>query len=70
MFELRIRQIKCDADREHLQEYLSKLTEWSEKWQMLFNFGKCKCLHTGRGKEDVQYKMCSIVLNITVKKPT
>ena len=22
---------------------------WSEKWQMLFNFGKCKCLHTASG---------------------
>ena len=40
------RKIKCDADRQHLQDDLNKLIEWSEKWQMLFNFGKCKCLHT------------------------
>ena len=26
---------------------LDILVKWSEKWQMLFNFGKCKCLHTG-----------------------
>ena len=24
---------------------------------MLFNFGKCKCLHTGLGNLDVNYKM-------------
>ena len=43
------RKIKSDADRQHLQDDLNKLIEWSEKWQMLFNFGKCKCLHTGQG---------------------
>ena len=26
---------------------LVKLVKWSEKWQMLLNFGKCKCLHIG-----------------------
>ena len=31
------RKIKSDADRKQLQDYLNKLTEWSEKWQMLFN---------------------------------
>ena len=48
------RKIKSDADRHHLQVDPTKLTEWSEKWQMLFNFGKCKCLHTGHGNEDAQ----------------
>ena len=43
------RKIKSDADRQHLQDDLNKLIEWSEKCQMLFNFGKCKCLHTGHG---------------------
>ena len=33
------RQIKSEADIQHLQDDLNKLTEWSEKWQMLFNFG-------------------------------
>ena len=32
------RKIKSDADRQHLQDDLNKLIEWSEKWQMLFNF--------------------------------
>ena len=51
------RKIKSDADRQHLQDDLNKLIEWSEKWHMLFKFGKCKCLHTGHGNEDAQYTM-------------
>ena len=35
---------------------------------MLFNFGKYKCLHTGYGNEDAQYRMCGTVLNTTLKK--
>ena len=34
---------------------------------MLFNFRKCKCLHTGHGNEDAQYTMVGTVLNTTVK---
>ena len=28
----------------------------------MFNFGKCKCLHTGHGNLDVNYKMGDNVL--------
>ena len=31
------RTTKIDANRQHLQDDLNKLIEWSEKWQMLFN---------------------------------
>ena len=62
------RKIKSDAHRQHLQDDLNKLIEWSEKWQMLFNFGKCKCLHTGHGNEDAQYTMGDTVLNTTLKE--
>ena len=62
------RKIKSDADIQHLQDDLNKLIEWSEKWQMLFNFGKCKCLHTGHGNEDAQYTMGDTVLNTTLKE--
>ena len=62
------RKIKSDTDRQQLQDDLNKLTEWSEKWQMLFNYGKCKCLHTGHGNEDAQYTMGDTVLNTTVKE--
>ena len=60
------RKNKSDADRQQLQDDLNKLTEWFEKWQMLFNYGKCKCLRSGN--EDVQYTMGDTVLNTTVKE--
>ena len=34
----------------------------------LFNFGKCKCLHTGHGNLDINYNMGGIVLGTTVKE--
>ena len=57
-----------DGDRQHLQDNLNKLTEWSEKWQILFIFGKCKCLQTGHGNTDTQFTMGGTVLNTTVKE--
>ena len=62
------RKIKSDADRQHLQDDLNMLTEWSVKWQILFNFGKCKCLNTGHGNEDAQYTMGGTILNTTLKE--
>ena len=47
-------KIKRDGDRQQIQDDLNKMTEWPEKWQMLLNFCKCKCLHTGHWNEDVQ----------------
>ena len=41
---------------------------WSEKWQMLFNFGKCKCLHTGHWNLDINYKTGDTVVGTTVKE--
>ena len=37
------RKVKEIGDKQHLQDDIDKLVKWSEKWQMLFNFGKCKC---------------------------
>ncbi len=34
------RKIQTDADAQQLQDDLNKMTEWSEKWQVLFNVGK------------------------------
>ena len=31
---------------------------------MLFNFGKCKCLHAGHGNLDVKYKMGDNVIGV------
>ena len=60
------RRVNNDGDKQHLQNYLDRLVKWSEKWQMLFNFGKCKCLHIGHGNLDVNYKMRDTVIGTTV----
>ena len=62
------RKVNTDGDKQHLQNDLDRLVKWSEKWQMVFNFGKCICLHTGHGNMDVNYKMGDTVLGTTVKE--
>ena len=55
-------------DKQHLQEDIDQLVKWSAKWQMLFNFGKCKCLHTGPGNTGMNYEMGGTILSKTVKE--
>ena len=38
--------------------------------QMLYNFGKCKCLHTGPGNTGMNYEMGGTFLSQTVKEKT
>ena len=52
----------------NLQDDIDKLVKWSEKWQMLFNFGKCKCLHIGPGNTSMTYQMGGTILSMTVKE--
>lgn len=33
-------------DCEIIQKNLNHISEWSEKWEMSFNFNKCKVMHT------------------------
>ena len=61
------RKVNTDGDK-HLQNDLNRLVKWSEKWQMLFNFGKCKCQYTGHGNLDENYKMGDTVLYTTIKE--
>ena len=49
------------GDKQKLQDDIDKLVKWSEKWQMIFNFGKCKCLHTGPGNMGMNYEMGAIL---------
>ena len=51
-----------------LQDDIDKLVKWSEKWQMLFNCLKCKCLHTGPGNTGMNYEMGGTILSKTVKE--
>ena len=47
---------------------IDKLVRWSEKWQMLFNVGKCKCLHTWPGNTVMNYEMGGTILSKTGKE--
>ena len=49
------RKTKEIVDKQKLQEDMDKLVRWSEKWQMLFNVGKCTCLHTWPGNTVMNY---------------
>ena len=62
------RKVNTDGDKQHLQNDLERLVKWSEKWQILLIFWKCKCLHTGHGNVDVNYKMGDTFLGTTVKE--
>ena len=62
------RKIKGNGDKQQLQDDIDKLIKWSEKWQMLFNFQKCKCLHAGHGNTGVNYEMGGTMLCKTVKE--
>ena len=67
LFKL-FRKTKEIGDKCKLQGDIDKLVRWSGKWQMLFNFGKCKCLHTGPGNTGMNYEMGGIILSKTVKQ--
>ena len=62
------RTVKTDTDKETLQDDLTKLVKWSEKWQMLFNFGKCKCIHIGHGNVSKYYFISNTILGTSVKE--
>ena len=63
-----LRIVKEIGDKQNLQDYIDKLVKWSEKWQMLFNFGKCKCLHTGPENTGMNYEMGGTILSKPVKE--
>ncbi len=56
------------GDKQKLQDDIDILVRWSEKRQMLFNFGKCKCLHTGSGNAGMNYEMGGTILSKTVEE--
>ena len=62
------RKVKEIGEKQNSQDDIDKLVKWSEKWQMLFNFGKCKCLHTVSGNTGMNYAMGGTILSKTVKE--
>ena len=59
--------LNCSEKLRKLDD-IDKLVKWSEKCQMLFNFGKCQCLHTGPGNTGMNYEMGETILSKTVKE--
>ncbi len=45
------------GDRQSLQENLCKVSDWSVKWEMLFNIDKCQILLVGARNIKNDYKM-------------
>ena len=62
------RKTKKIGDKQKLQDGIDKLVRWSEKRQMLFNFRKCKCLHTWPGDTGTKYEMGGTILSKTMKE--
>ena len=63
-----LRKTQEIGDKQKLQDDIDKLVRWSEKWQMLFNVGKCKCLHTGPGNTGMNCEMGGTILSKTEKE--
>ena len=51
-----------------MQNDIEKLIKWSGKWQMLFNFERCKCQQAGHGNNGVTYDMGGTILCKTGKE--
>ena len=64
------RKTKEIGDKQNLQDEIDKLVRWSEKWLMLFNVGKCKCLHTGPGNTGMNYDIGGTILSKAGKEIT
>ena len=62
------RNTKEIGHKKKLQDDIDELVRWSEKWQMLFNLVKCKCLRTGPGNTGMNYEMGGTILSKTMKE--
>ena len=57
------RAIKNIKDIDGIQQDITKLTEWSIRWQLMFNDGKCKVVHYGKNNPRYQYMIKGEPLN-------
>ena len=64
------RKTKEVGDKHKLQSDIDKRGRGTGEWQMLFNFGICKCLHSGTGNTGMNYEMGATILSKTVKENT
>lgn len=49
-----------------LQKDINSLLEWSDIWQLKFNFAKCKVLHCGLGNENKEYFFNTDTSNVKI----
>ena len=54
----------------HVTKLSNQVGQMVRKWQMLFNFGKCKCIHIGHGNVNKEYFMIDTILGTSVKEKT
>ena len=57
-----LEKINIVAIKQYSQDDIVKLIKWSNKWQMLFNLGKCKCLQKGHGNIGMNYQQPEALL--------
>ncbi len=50
-------KVNSTEDQDKLQEDIDSLYQWSDKWQLRFNAGKCKVLHIGQNNPGFAYAM-------------
>ena len=62
------RKVTTDTDKHSLQDDVGKLVKWSDKLQIVLNFGKCKFIHIGLRNMKEEYKMGGAVLGITTQQ--
>ena len=62
------RKVESQDVRHQLQVDLNKLVKRADKWQMLFNNDKCKCLHIGQTSAKTTYLMNNTVLFSTERE--
>jgi len=61
------RVIHSTADHQALQQDLTTLSKWADKWQMAFNISKCKIMQVSNhhSKSLFTYEMSNIPLAVT-----
>lgn len=57
-------KVRDEHDARLLQNDLNHLVDWSTRWGMDFNTGKCKVMHIGRNNPRVIYEMGGEVLEV------
>ena len=55
--------IESMSDISIIQEDVNKLFEWSIKWQLSFDIGKCKAIHCGKDNPENEYSMNALPLS-------